>query len=381
MSAGRAALLAALVPVVSLVSLVAVPAAGAQSRMRSVTTTLEAGGSQVRWADSLRSSAATLTPAVGIEWDRTTVGLAGTVSSFASGWSTQGSVAASRFTRPRGAWTGELALASGGSAHEDGTRTALSLATARAHLMAPARGAWAGAGLGTSWDGGWRAVRVAEVGAWTQARTVTALASVTPTDVGGDVRYADTELALRWARARLELGLTGGVRAGDALPGTDDRRQWGSVTATGWLTRRLALVASGGTYPVDFTQGFPGGRFVSVALRVGGRAPAPATRQAAGSAAAELAPAIEATRSRGGRATLRVRVPGARRVEVTGDFTNWTPVALVAGADGWWSVTLPIAPGTHELNVRVDGGPWRVPAGLTPVSQEFGAPVGLLVVT
>lgn len=372
MSRGRAALLAALVP------LVAVHAAGAQR----VNTTLEAGGSQVRWADSLRSSAATLTPAVGFEWDRTTVGLAATLSSFASGWSTQGSVAASRFTRPRGAWTGEFALASGGSAHEDGTRTALSLATARAHLMAPARGAWAGAGVGTSWDGGWRAVRVAELGTWAHVGPATALASVTPTDVGGDVRYADTELALRWVRTRLELGLTGGVRAGDALPGTDDRRQWGSVTATGWLTRRLALVASGGTYPVDFTQGFPGGRFLSVALRVGGRAPAPATRQAAaGSTMDASAPAIAATRSRGGRATLRVRAPGARRVEVTGDFTGWAPVALVAGADGWWSITLPIAPGTHELNVRVDGGSWQVPAGLTPVSQEFGPPVGLLVVT
>jgi hypothetical protein len=41
---------------------------------------------------------------------------------------------------------------------------------------------------------------------------------------------------------------------------------------------------------------------------------------------------------------------------------------------------LVIAPGVHRVNIRVDGGAWRPPPGLSVVRDEFGGEVGLLVV-
>jgi hypothetical protein len=67
-------------------------------------------------------------------------------------------------------------------------------------------------------------------------------------------------------------------------------------------------------------------------------------------------------------------------VEISGDFTNWTPVPLKLGSNGWWDVTLPIGPGKYQMNLRLDGGEWLVPPGLLSMLDEFGGKVGLLVV-
>ena len=78
--------------------------------------------------------------------------------------------------------------------------------------------------------------------------------------------------------------------------------------------------------------------------------------------------------------TLRAKVPLARTVEISGDFTNWTPVQLVPAAGGLWSTSLPIKAGKYQMNIRVDGGPWIVPPGLLSMADEFGGAVGLLVI-
>jgi hypothetical protein len=43
-------------------------------------------------------------------------------------------------------------------------------------------------------------------------------------------------------------------------------------------------------------------------------------------------------------------------------------------------VTLALAPGTYRFNIRVDGGAWVVPVGVTRLADEFGGTVGLLTV-
>ena len=58
-----------------------------------------------------------------------------------------------------------------------------------------------------------------------------------------------------------------------------------------------------------------------------------------------------------------VRAPGARRVEVKGDFTDWQPLALTASGDGRYRYALGLPPGMHRFNLRVDGGEWGVPGG------------------
>jgi 1,4-alpha-glucan branching enzyme len=79
----------------------------------------------------------------------------------------------------------------------------------------------------------------------------------------------------------------------------------------------------------------------------------------------------------GGR-TIRLHAPGARSVEVMGDFTNWQPFTLTTAPDGWWIAARPIDPGRYQLNVRVDGAAWSVPAGVPETVDEFGTPVGVL---
>jgi len=63
-----------------------------------------------------------------------------------------------------------------------------------------------------------------------------------------------------------------------------------------------------------------------------------------------------------------------------GDFTAWQPSALVLDAGGWWSATLSIPAGVHRMNIRIDGGPWVVPPGVTSVDDEFSGVVGILAV-
>jgi 1,4-alpha-glucan branching enzyme len=75
-----------------------------------------------------------------------------------------------------------------------------------------------------------------------------------------------------------------------------------------------------------------------------------------------------------------IEAPRARRIEISGDFTSWKPMALARAPDGRWTLTLPLGAGTHRLNARVDGGSWIVPPGLTTMSDDFAGEVGLLVI-
>jgi 1,4-alpha-glucan branching enzyme len=81
-----------------------------------------------------------------------------------------------------------------------------------------------------------------------------------------------------------------------------------------------------------------------------------------------------------GTRNIRVLVPQARTVELMADFTDWAPVPLTRERGGMWGLNIFIAPGVHRVNVRVDGGEWQPPPGLTTVPDGFGGLVGLLVV-
>jgi hypothetical protein len=99
----------------------------------------------------------------------------------------------------------------------------------------------------------------------------------------------------------------------------------------------------------------------------------PAVRPAA--AAFTLAPAAER-----GQFTLRVHVPAARVIELSGDFTKWHPVAMQRVSADAWEVVLPIERGTHHVSIRVDGDAWTAPPGLARVTDDFDGSAGVLVV-
>ena len=41
---------------------------------------------------------------------------------------------------------------------------------------------------------------------------------------------------------------------------------------------------------------------------------------------------------------------------------------------------MPIAPGSHRVNIRVDGGEWSAPPGASTAQDEFNGVVGLVIV-
>ena len=345
----------------------------------------------LRYADTLNAGAATITPRAIAEWGRGLAEASGTYSQFGSGgWSTQGALSGSLFAPTTHGFMAELAGFAGGSTHHDGTRTGQVLANGRLHFIRRSGEVFLGGGGGRTWvGGGSRSVLLGELGASTTFREIGATFSASPAVVEDSIKYIDGQLQFSWTRDRLDLGALIGTRLGDqltSLGGTS--RSWGNLSAVTWMTRRFALVASGGTYPIDPTQGFPGGRFVSVSVRMAmqrAREAVPLSTvqpplEASANEVTSVVTGFAAERRRTGTVTLKVIAPGARSVEVAGDFTNWTPIRLEPAGGGSWSVTLPMTGGKYQMNVRLDGGKWLVPPGLLPMLDEFGGSVGLLVV-
>jgi hypothetical protein len=353
---------------------------------------LDVGAARVRYADTITTNTIALAPSFSMESRAISLRATGMFSQLGlGGWTSQGTLDASGYVPLFGPLMGEVTGALGGSVHRDATRTGQLLAGLRAHMVFPRFGMYAGGGLGGNWDGDmWRAVRHAEVGAWLRRNRFSLLLSVVPAEVQDTIDFTDASFSLSWQNDALEWAALAGIRSGDRLPalgGTE--RTWGSATLVVWVARRIALVAAGGAYPVDLTQGFPGGRFVSLGARLRSAparpaAPIPAaalTALRADGADGAVLPVLEAKAAADGMYTLRLRAPRARLVEIAADFTDWQPLPLTAASEDWWTVTLRIDNGTHQLNARVDGGPWLVPGRLPVMLDEFGGRVGILVLT
>ena len=348
-------------------------------------TTLDAGGVAIRYADTLSGVAGTITPHVFGDWGNRSTDLSGTYSQFGSNWSVQGTGSGSLFSR-LGAFLGELSLFGGGSSHRDGSHTGELLGNARLHLQRRSSELFAGIGGGkTSFGNETRTIVLGELGAETDLENGVATFSFTPVTMGESIRYADSQLSFVMQRPRFDLGALVGGRLGDqltSLGGTT--RVWGNVSVSRWLTSKLAVVASGGSYPIDPTQGYPGGRFISLGLRIASaarRVSSPSIDVSVSQSDSSDSSAVRfLTDSNAGVVTFRIFAPSARSVELTGDFTNWDPLAAAPVGGGWWAVARPLIIGKYQMNLRIDGGKWLVPPGLLAIVDEFGGNVGLLVI-
>ncbi len=340
--------------------------------------------------DSARISAVSLAPSLRAESRQVVVSLGGVLSQFGEGaWTTQGSAAASLFVPARGAVFVELLGSVGGAIHDHSAWSGQGIGGARLHVTSRSLGAFSGAAGGRAWDGvRARELRLLELGAWWSSDHAAVVLSASPNVLDDSIRFTDAQLAMRMSQGVFDVVASASARSGwRPLERGDDRRSWGSVGTSVWFTRWAAIVASAGTYPVDPVQGYPGGRFGSVGLRFGTRAPAATTNTPASVRRhhehlvrrAGL-DAFSVEQLAGGRLRIVARAVDATRMEIMGSFTGWRPVPLTRGTAGEWSVTLPVTPGTHELNVRVNGGRWLVPPGLAFTTDEYGVAAGRLVV-
>ena len=357
---------------------------GATPVRAQISLSADATAATVRYDGFLRSGVILLTPVVRVDRPQLSITARGTFSRFESGNLSSdviasGSVFSPRFER----WQGEL-TADGGISRYLQSNTGYGSVGGRLHRSGPDGGFWVGAehvSVTSAVDliGSARG----ELGAWMRSGTFALSGTLTRTSVR-DVAYLDAGTHVRWEYDRFQVAASAGSRTGDR---TDGARQWADVSATMWLTRSMAVVLGHGVYPVDLPQLAPGGRYTALSMRVATRPPAlrdALVRSVRVPTSAVIRPVVasfDVKRLRDGTVRIRVRAPAAGRVELAGDFSDWEPLALDRTIGDSWEIILPLARGTHRLNIRVDDGEWGVPPGVGASRDEFGSVVGLLLIS
>ena len=352
-------------------------------------THLDAALAYVKYDGYLGSGAALLSPSIVRRSLNTTLSARGTFLVFETGHSSlDGQLSADAFSAPLGPLRVEGGVDAGGSAYygyAGTTQFVHALAHARLHLVGGRIGLFAG-GLGgvvasPGADGGASGV---SAGLW--ARGPAGALEISWTHVAVmHQNYSDLQGRARWQTGPVALEVEAGTRASGAVASG----AFGDLSATLRLSIRAELIVTAGSYLSDPIRGTIGGRYATAGLRLD--TPALARRREVPRIPRTPSPTPAPTstwleRARvlleqdGGQAMLVVYVAGVHEVEVTGDFTDWKSVALVAAGLGRYRYTIPLPAGVQHFNVRLDGGPWGVPQGAALEADDFGGSVGVLVV-
>jgi len=357
-----------------------------------VAATVDLGVAGVHYDGFLPSSAGSVSPALRYERPQLFVLASGSYLRFESGHhSLQGNLTASAFTPTVKRLRGELLTSVGASGYADFARFSHALIGPGIHLAGDREGVWLRGGLGTtSYGGAQHPVTTAALGTWAERFAATWLLSGTFNQVG-DTSYTDVEGALHARRWRFTFDGVLGVRGWSHGGGHGVYGEASGALAAGG---HLAIVVSGGRYPTDPIRGSVSGRYLGVAVRLTAlpwrslptAVPAlpkqvtPLSPSGADGAADPPSLTVQLRSCACDGRTLVVLADAATTVEVSGDFTDWEPLSLSSRAPGEWAADLPLRPGTYRFNVRVNGGDWTVPAGVTAVMDEFGGRVALLTV-
>jgi hypothetical protein len=374
-----------LLPIVAAARVAAATPCVAQTDLR-----LDAAMAYVKYDGYIGSGAAVVSPAVAWHSPRTNVAARGTFLLFETGHtSLDGLLSASTFSPPLGPLRVEGAAEAGGSAYSgySGTaRFAHALGDLRVHLIGGRWGLFAGALAGglSSPDANGSASGVS-AGLW--ARGPASALEITWTHVAVlHMDYGDLQGRARWQTGPVAIEANAGTRAASAGIGAG---AYGDLSATLRVSERVDVVVAAGSYPSDPVRGTIPGRYLTAGVRLATgalarraeplavAAPPPPSPSAASPWLAGARVAIEQL---GGRPALVVYADNDHRVELSGDFTDWQPVALASDGPGRYRLAAPLTAGMWRFNVRLDGGPWGVPQGAALEADEFGGSVGVLVV-
>ncbi len=183
------------------------------------------------------------------------------------------------------------------------------------------------------------------------------------------VHYQEAVVGARIERDAASFELSAGVRRDPDASSVYEPTFL--LTAAFWQSESRAWTVSLARQPPDWVRGADAAQWVAVGMRF--YEPRPALARAA-----RVRPIVTVV---SGDAERRVRVvaPGAHKVELMADFTEWSPVTLAAER-GTFEGTFSLSPGTHRLLVRIDGGAWRPAVNTPAVDDDLGGRVGLLVV-
>ena len=116
---------------------------------------------------------------------------------------------------------------------------------------------------------------------------------------------------------------------------TPDSRRWTSARATIWLNERVAIIGGGGRQPALPLRGLPARSFGMAGLEL---AYSPMSKSAVPVSLPHtvLVKRFEMQPGTGDMQKIVIRVGGVERVDVMGDFSDWSPLTLVRrGRDLW----------------------------------------------
>jgi 1,4-alpha-glucan branching enzyme len=82
------------------------------------------------------------------------------------------------------------------------------------------------------------------------------------------------------------------------------------------------------------------------------------------------------------RVLFRLPAPEATQVSLVGDFNGWDPARhkMKQAAEGLWTRTVSLSPGSYQYRFVVDSQWWNDPANQSRVANTFGSMNDLLVV-
>ena len=191
----------------------------------------------------------------------------------------------------------------------------------------------------------------------------------------GDPRtgeFVESAVTVAWTSKLARLSLTGGWRT-DGAPA--DHRRWAVGEVTIPLVARMELAGMAGWLPEDLGRGMAPGRFgrIGVRWRIAGAGPPTPVQRLRGPPAVEVATVAEGRR-------LTIRADAAEALLLRGDFTGWEALPLVHAGEGTWEIVVPLADGTHRVQVSRDGSRWEPLPGLPLAADEFGGAVSVLLV-
>jgi len=73
--------------------------------------------------------------------------------------------------------------------------------------------------------------------------------------------------------------------------------------------------------------------------------------------------------------------PGAKTVQIAGDFNHWRPLNMQRSVDGWWSIQLEMRHGHHCYRFLVDGKHMVDPRAAGVARDEHNEPASLIAVS
>ena len=259
-----------------------------------------------------------------------------------------------------------------GAASGRGTGSGAGQLALEALFAAPRWGVGAASGPASGWIThevpvtAWRA----RLRGWWQtvpARTEV-FASLEPTRFLG-AWYTDLTGGVILHARRVETRITASARVSQAY----GSRGAGLAAVELRVSPDVSLEASGGNVLPDPYQGLPASGFVSVGIRV--HLP---SHRAAAATLIRTRSFTAVRRGNGGGIVIRLRLGDAHRVEIAGDWNEWTPTPVPESDPGEWELFVALPAGPHRFMVLIDGAPWRIPDGVPSVPDGMGGRVAVL---